>query len=72
MRLASFGKSYSIGIVPNNKVGGPKMSKPKKWNRKDPKSSRAGCLLCKPWKANGQKDDTHRNRRKELVNGESG
>ena len=26
------------------------MSKPKKHNRKGPKSTRGGCLYCKPWK----------------------
>lgn len=29
------------------------MPKPKKRKRKGPKSTRAGCLLCKPWKKNG-------------------
>ena len=30
-----------------------KMSKPKKHNRKGPKSTRGGCLLCKPYKRQG-------------------
>ena len=32
------------------------MPKPRKWKRKGPKSTRAGCLLCKPHKANESKD----------------
>lgn len=32
------------------------MGKPRKWKRGRPKSSRAGCLLCKPHKAPQIKD----------------
>ncbi len=27
--------------------------------RKRPKNRRAGCLMCKPWKANGSKPELH-------------
>lgn len=32
--------------------------------RRRPKNRRAGCLLCKPWKANGVNDPPPRERRK--------
>ncbi len=32
------------------------MGKPAKWKRKGPKSTRAGCLLCKPHKRQGVND----------------
>ncbi len=30
------------------------MPKPQKWKRKGPKSTRAGCMMCKPWKHQGR------------------
>lgn len=35
------------------------MGKPAKRKRGRPKNRRAGCLLCKPFKANGCKVDRH-------------
>ena len=32
--------------------------------RKRPKNRRAGCLLCKPHKANGVNEETHSNKKK--------
>ncbi len=39
------------------------MGKPRKWKRKGPKSTRAGCLLCKPHKRQGVDDPTLQERR---------
>lgn len=36
--------------------------------RKRPKNQRAGCLMCKPWKANGAKK-THRDKRRSVLDG---
>jgi hypothetical protein len=43
------------------------MPKPKKRKRKGPKSTRSGCLLCKPWKANGC---TGQHRRRQIARAE--
>lgn len=39
------------------------MPKPRKWKRKGPKSTRGGCLLCKPWKRQGVDDPPVQERR---------
>ena len=39
------------------------MGKPRKWKRKGPKSTRAGCLHCKPHKRQGV-DLPHRQERR--------
>ena len=38
------------------------MPKPKKHKRKKAKSQRAGCLMCKPHKANGCEHEKHSER----------